>query len=52
MCGALDCKSCGPAQGYYEDYSDDDYDPREEDLVWDERRLEDLDMPVWEGDDD
>lgn len=44
MCGALDCKSCGPAQGYY-DYedSDDGYDPQEEDILWDERRWEKYD---------
>ena len=29
MCGALDCSSCGPAQGYYE-YEDEGEEPEEE----------------------
>lgn len=35
MCGAPDCRSCGPAQGYPPGYTGDDEPYTEADAIWD-----------------
>lgn len=38
LCGAIDCRSCGPAQGYPVECDDDEQDDADE---WYERRRDD-----------
>ena len=38
LCGALDCRSCGPAQGYHVERDDDAQDDAD---AWLERRRDD-----------
>ena len=40
LCGALDCRSCGPAQGYSVERDDDDDDDTDAD-DWLDRRCDD-----------
>lgn len=41
LCGALDCRSCGPAQGYPLDYDNED-DGGDADDYWQRKKDEDL----------
>ena len=42
LCGALDCRSCGPAQGYSVERDDDDDDDTDADDWLDRRRDDEL----------